>query len=176
MSAGKALVVIDAQTAMFHLSKPLHNSDTVLSNIRALIEKARNASAPVVYLQHSGSPTSVFAKGTAGWQIHSPITPQEMDIIIEKHKADAFFETTLEQRLRELSVETLVVCGFVTEGCVDTTVRRAASLGFKIELVRDAHSTTDSEVLTAGQTIDHHNAVLAIFAEVKKTAEVRFGS
>jgi len=174
MPAKKALLVIDAQDAMFHLSKPLHKSDTVLSNIQTLIDQARSASVPVIYLQHTGSQSGVFAEGSPGWNIHSSVAPRQGDLVVKKDKADAFCRTLLLQHLNELSVENLVVCGFVTEGCVDTTVRRASSLGFKIELASDAHSTTDGEVLPASQIVDHHNSVLAIFAEVKKATEIHF--
>jgi nicotinamidase-related amidase len=174
MPAKKALLVIDAQDALFHLSKPLHRSDIVLSNIQTLIDQARTAGSPVIYLQHTGSRNGIFAEGSPGWHIHPSVSPQQGDLVVEKHKADAFCRTLLLQHLNELSVENLVVCGFVTEGCVDTTVRRAESLGFKIELVSDAHSTTDGEVLQASQIVDHHNAVLAIFAEVKKATEIHF--
>jgi nicotinamidase-related amidase len=174
MPAKKALLVIDAQTAFFHLSKPLFQSDVVLSNIRDLIHQAKAVNTPIIYLQHTGSQNGIFGKGSPGWHIHSSISPREADIILEKHKADAFCGTELEQRLRELTVETIVVCGFATEGCVDTTVRRASSLGFKIELASDAHSTTDGEVLPAGQIVAHHNSVLGIFAEVKKVRDVHF--
>jgi nicotinamidase-related amidase len=174
MPAQKALLVIDAQVSMFQLSKPLYRGDGVLANIRMLLEQSRIAGTPVLFLQHSGAHDSVFAKGTPGWQIHPSVAPREGELVIEKHKPDSFYQTDLEQRLRELSVDTLVVCGFVTEGCVDTTVRRASSLGFRIELAGDAHSTTDGAVLSAGQIVDHHNAVLGIFAEVRKANEIRF--
>ena len=174
MPAKKALLVIDAQDALFHLSKPLHRSDIVLSNIQTLIDQARTARIPVIYLQHSSGQSGIFAEGSPGWQIHPSVSPRQGDLVIEKHKADAFCMTKLLQRLNELSVETLVVCGFVTEGCVDTTVRRASSLGFKVELASDAHTTTDGEVLPASQIVDHHNSVLASFAEVKKATEIQF--
>jgi uncharacterized protein (TIGR02246 family) len=67
-----------------------------------------------------------------------------------------------------------VVCGLATEGCVDTTVRRARSLGFAVEVAEDAHSTTDGPVLTAEQTVRHHNAVFKIFADVRPAASIRF--
>lgn len=174
MPAKKVLLVIDAQVALFHLSKPLYRSEIVLSNVRTLIDRARAGGIPIIYMQHSGSQDGVFGKDSPGCQIHPSLAPREGDIVLEKHKADSFCGTPLEQRLHELSVQELVVCGFVTEGCVDTTVRRASSLGFTIVLVSDAHSTTDGEVLGACQIVDHHNAVLAIFAEVKKTNEVHF--
>ena len=170
----KALLVLDAQVAFFHLNRPLYNAEIVLNNIRALIDRARAAGAPIVYLQHYAGQGSVFEKGSSGWQIHPSIGPQPEDSVIEKHKADAFQATPLEERLAQLAVRSIVVCGFVTEGCIDTTVRRASSLGFNVELARDGHSTTDGEILAASQIVDHHNSVLAIFAQVKNSDEIHF--
>jgi nicotinamidase-related amidase len=146
----------------------------VLGNIQTLIDQARAHAIPIMYLQHTGAQNTLFAEGSAGWQIHPSISPHENDSIIEKQKADAFQGTALEHLLNQLLVRSLVVCGFVTEGCVDTTVRRAASLGFNVELASDAHSTTDGAVLKASQIIDHHNHVLAIFAQVKESGEIAF--
>jgi len=170
----KALLVLDAQVAMFNLSKPLHSAEAVLGNIKSLIDAARSAGSPIVYIQHSGSRESVFARGSAGWQIHTTVAPNRSEIVMEKHTADAFNGTDLAECLERLSVGAIAICGFVTEGCVDTTVRRASSLGFQVELAADAHSTTDGQVLRAEQIIEHHNSVLAIFGEVKATDEIQF--
>jgi len=170
----KALLVLDAQVAMFNLSLPLHNADAALRNIKHLIRAARAADAPIVYIQHSGSQDGVFARGSEGWQVHPEVAPRQGDTIMEKQSADAFNATHLAELLERLSVGTIVVCGFVTEGCVDTTVRRASSLGLQVELAADAHSTTDGRVLRAEQIIEHHNSVLTIFAEVKATDQIKF--
>jgi len=64
---------------------------------------------------------------------------------------------------RELDIrgiKKLVITGLQTEYCVDTTCRRAYSLGYDVVLVKDAHSTWDSGDLSAQQIIDHHNNVL----------------
>lgn len=174
MSGRKALIVLDAQLAMFNLSRPLHRPDAVLRNVERLIDAARSADAAIVYMQHTGGDESVFARGSEGWRIHPAVAPLEGEAVMEKHAADAFHGTHLAEHLARLSVEAIVVCGFVTEGCVDTTVRRASSLGFRVELAADAHSTTDGAVLPARQIIEHHNSVLAMFGAVKGTDEIRF--
>ncbi|MBV9330399.1 MAG: isochorismatase family protein [Alphaproteobacteria bacterium] len=69
----------------------------------------------------------------------------------------------------------LIVCGMQTEYCVDTTVRAAHALGYKVTLVSDAHSTGNTQALSAGDIIAHHNLTLAgDFAEVIPAESVRF--
>ena len=165
MLSKKCLLVIDVQTAMFNLSRPLFNSEELINNIGNLIQNARSENAPIIYVQHSGGENSIFNKGSDGWNIHPSISPTEYDYTIEKKYSDSFMDTKLEETLKKLSVDKIVVCGLVTEGCVDTTVRRAFSLGYKVELASDCHSTTDSSVLTGEQIVKHHNEVFKIFAE-----------
>jgi nicotinamidase-related amidase len=58
--------------------------------------------------------------------------------------------------------------------CIDTTVRSAVSHDYKVTLIRDAHSTIDSDVLTASQIIAHYNDVLQWFANVKMEEDFEF--
>jgi nicotinamidase-related amidase len=66
--------------------------------------------------------------------------------------------------LRERDTQHLIVAGCMTEYCVDTTVRRAVSLGFDVTLAADGHGTWNSPTLNAGQIIDHHNRLLDQFS------------
>jgi uncharacterized protein (TIGR02246 family) len=153
---------------------PLFRGEALLDTVRDLLRRAREAGCPVVYVQHDGEAGGPFAPGSAGWRFHPSVAPEVTDTVVRKRHADAFAGTQLERVLRDAGVERLVVCGLVTEGCVDTTVRRARSLGFSVEVAEDAHSTTDGPVLTAEQTIRHHNAVFRIFADVTPAASIRF--
>jgi nicotinamidase-related amidase len=176
MTSRKCLLVIDAQSGMFNLKRPLYKSDSLLENIKSLIQKARAENIPVIFVQHYGSEKSPFQKGSAGWNFYPSISPNPNDYVIEKKHSDSFQNTELDEVLKKMGINHIVVCGLVTEGCVDTTIRRAYSLGYKIELASDCHSTTDSNVLTAEQIIKHHNEVFKIFSEVKKAGDILFNA
>ncbi len=95
--------------------------------------------------------------------------------MIEKETPDAFHKTTLHQKLKSKGIKRLVIAGLQTEYCIDTTCRRAYSLGYNVILVKDAHSTWDSTNLTAEQIIRHHNRVLGgWFATVKDENQIEF--
>ena len=84
-------------------------------------------------------------------------------------------KTTLHKELHERGIKKLFVAGLQTEYCIDTTCRRASSLGYEVVLVEDAHGTWDSSLLKAEQIIDHHNQVLGgWFATLKKESEISF--
>ena len=55
----------------------------------------------------------------------------------------------------------VIVCGYATEGCVDTTIRRAAALGYEVTIAADAHTTDDQPHASAAQIREHHNATLS---------------
>src|SRR5204862_4981255 len=65
-------------------------------------------------------------------------TPKPGDIVIHKPTASSFYRTDLEEQLRELGIDTLVVTGCSTSGCVRATVVDAHARGFKINVPEDA--------------------------------------
>jgi len=118
---------------------------------------------------------------TAG-QIHPSVLPTDDDPIVHKRWSDAFAGTTLKRELASRDVGHLVVTGAQTEYCVDATVRRAASLGYDVTLVADAHTTSASRLLSREQIVAHHNRTLPRLALVgpritaTSAAEVVIGS
>ncbi len=167
-----ALVIIDVQEAMFSYEDRFpFRGRLVLDNIISLLEKARACGIPVVYIQHTAE--DEYAKGTPTWQICSEIAPMEGEPVVEKPTWDAFYRTNLQEVLQGLGVTNLVIAGMQTEFCLDTTCRRAFSMGYDSVLVQDAHTTFDSRTMTAGEIIEHHNEVLGgRFARLKTTQEI----
>ncbi|GIN70931.1 isochorismatase [Bacillus sp. J14TS2] len=167
-----ALLVIDVQNAMFDKANPIYEGERLLKNLQELINKARTTNVPVLFVQHNDEE---FISGTPEWEIHSSISPKEGEIVIQKHTPDSFHETELQEKLESRQIQNLIVSGNQTEYCIDTTIRRAFSLGYRITLVKDAHRTWDSNSLSAQQIIDHHNEVLSnAFATLKETKEIQF--
>jgi len=167
MSAAKtALVVIDVQRGILAIpnlarKKEIDQAlDQTVARIVGLIARARTASVPVIYIQHDGSPGHRLEPETSGWPLRAEITPRPSEPVIRKHACDAFFETTLDADLSAAGITRLVICGCMTQYCVDTTVRRAVSLGYDVVLAADGHTTADTGTLPFEQIIAHHNALL----------------
>jgi nicotinamidase-related amidase len=181
-----ALLVIDVQQGILADPKLVRRKETdraldeTVLRIAGLIETARAASVPVVYVQHDGEPGHRLEPHTAGWPLRSEISPRPGDPVIHKRACDAFFETTLGTELEAAGIGRLVICGCMTQYCVDTTVRRAVSLGYDVVLVADGHMTSDTKTLQFEQIIAHHNALLNGFdagshaARVRPAAEIVF--
>lgn len=160
--AKKALIIIDVQEGIVKAPR-IHDADGVMRRIRALQDRARADGVPVLHVQHDGPKGHRVEKGTKGWNIHPVVQPDAGEQVIHKQASDAFFETSLRQELSKLGVSEIVIAGCMTQYCVDTTCRRAVTLGLDVTLAADAHTTADEGGLTAQQIIAHHNALLEGF-------------
>lgn len=172
LNKNTALLVIDVQVGIIEGFRAYRGRE-VLEHINKLLAKARALNIPIIYIQHDGGKGHPLEVGSEGWQIHPAIKPHEEDLIIRKRASDSFFETTLQRELEARGVEHLIVAGCMTEYCVDTTVRRAVSMGYDVTLVSDAHTTIDNKLLTAAQIIAHHNALLDGFDAGSHTITVK---
>lgn len=174
-----ALLIIDAQIGLVDLM-PAEVQTSVLPKIKALLSRARVSRIPVIYIQHDGGKGHPLETHTKGWEIHPSIAPADGEKIIRKKESDSFFETNLQEELRKRGITRLIVAGAMTEFCVDTTCRRATSLGYDVTLASDAHLTRGNKVLTAANIIAHHNLVLDDFGagehviRVKPSGEIAF--
>lgn len=157
-----ALLVIDVQKGLFEPTP--FDADQVISRINGLAARARKSGAPVIFIQHETAPGSALGHGSSGWDLLGSVQVEPDDHFTRKTTPDSFLKTRLEELLKKLQVTHLVVSGYATEFCVDTTTRRAAALGYQVTLAADAHTTHDKPHAN-GETIRaHHNATLPAMA------------
>lgn len=141
----KTLLIIDIQNDYFPGgANELTGAEEALAVAASMLACFRNAGLPIVHVQHIGSPASSFFKpGTTGAEIRREVLPAVGEALIVKEYPSGFRKTALEETLRKLGADELVVCGMMTHMCVDTTVRAAADLGFAVTLIADACATKD---------------------------------
>jgi nicotinamidase-related amidase len=169
-----ALLIVDVQQGMFELPSPLCRGEEVVQRIAGLLGRARAEGVPVVHIQHDGGPGHVLAKGSAGWPHHPLVAPRDGELVVEKRHSSAFHDTELHERLGQAGIDRLVVTGMQTEMCVDSACRGAASLGYRVVLVADGHTTYDTPVIAAELIIAHHNRLLGRgFAQLADAEQVR---
>jgi|SRR5580658_1257892 nicotinamidase-related amidase len=164
--ARTAVVVIDVQNGILagvsgdRGHETVYALDATVGRIAGLLDRARAAGTPVFYVQHDGGPGSPLQPHTPAWEIRAEIAPKPGEPVIRKRACDAFFETALHTDLAALHVTRIVVAGCMTQYCVDTSVRRAVTLGYDVVLAADGHATADAGGLRFEQIIAHHNNVL----------------
>ncbi|MEN6668771.1 cysteine hydrolase family protein [Psychrobacter sp. B38] len=154
-----AVLVIDVQNILFNPMPRPFEADLVVERINQVTAWARANKALVIYVQHEQIHSEI-AFETTGWQLQTHLNVADGDQLVRKTTPDSFLHTDLEALLKKNHIEHLIVCGYATEFCIDTTVRRAAGLGYSIELVSDAHTTHDKPHASAEQIRAHHNATL----------------
>lgn len=174
--ANTALLIIDLQEGLFSdRENPIYEENRLVETIGGLVERAHSADAPVFFILQCGKKGHMLEPGTPTWQVHHKIKPSDIDIIIHKHTPDSFHETNLQNELDAIGIRKLVITGIHTAYCVDTTCRRAYILGYDVVLVKDGHSTVDTDFLGAVKTIEHHNEVIGYrFADVIPASDIDF--
>ena len=153
----KALLVIDMQRALFAAGNR-HDSAGVISRINSLIAKVREKSLPVIFVRHNNEEDGLKLNSES-WQILDELDFRPTDTTVEKTNCDSFCNTDLSEKLTNMHVDELVITGCCTDFCIDTTVRQAASMGYKTIVASDAHTTADKPYLDAETIIKHHNFV-----------------
>jgi len=151
-----ALLIIDVQRALTAGPEAALDVDEVLARVNELSARARAAGAPVVVIQHEDDGPMRF--GTTAWELADGLVTTESDVRLRKQTTNSFHQTGLHELLQERQVSRLVICGLQTDFCVDTTVRQALPLGYRVVVAADAHSTIDGAI-PAAQIIAHHNYI-----------------
>ena len=132
-----ALMVIDMQRGVVG---DAFEVDRVIENISELIERARTADVPVIWVQHSDDE---LVEGSLAWQYIDELQRADDEPILHKRYGDSFEETDLETVLAERHVGHLVVTGAQTDACIRSTLHGALARGYDATLVADAHTTED---------------------------------
>ncbi|MFJ3893089.1 isochorismatase family protein [Streptomyces sp. NPDC090083] len=132
-----ALLLIDVQVGVV---AEAYARDTVVATIAGLVEGARAASVPVVWVQHSDDNVP---RGSDAWQYVPELTRHEPEALVPKSYPDSFEDTSLERVLAEAGVGHLVVAGASTDACIRSTIHGAFVRGYDVTLVADAHTTSD---------------------------------
>jgi ureidoacrylate peracid hydrolase len=179
--ARPALLVIDMQNGFLHPEgsvtrndQPLPNVERVVAETVELVAESRAAGLPVIFTQHVFRPDYVDAparlqakgvfkdgqqdlvRGTWDAAVVDELKPTSSDRVVEKNRYDAFLYTDLEQVLRTLGIGRLLVCGVVTNVCVESTVRSAEQRDFEVTVASDCTSAA----------AEYHGPALAAMAYI----------
>lgn len=150
------LIVVDMQVGLLD-GIPKHELAAVVGRINKLAARVRAGAGRVILIRHSGPAGDAYEPGSRGWQFLPEIDRHADDIVVAKTLNDPFCGTELRAFLEGLSPDRLLVAGWATDFCVDSTVRSAVSRGHKVVVVADGHTVSDRPHLDAPSVIRHHN-------------------
>lgn len=172
-----ALVLVEFQNDFTSEGGALHGAvaevmkkTDMLTNAASTLEAARAAGATVIhspiqfaegYNEITAHPYGIlkgvvdnnaFVKGSWGAEIVGDVAPQDGDIVLEgKRGLDAFASTNLDFILRSKGIRTVALCGFLTNCCVESTMRSAYEKGFNVVTLTDCVGATSMA--------EHDNAI-----------------
>ena len=149
-----ALVIIDAQQTYREGVMQLEGVEPALEECRALLERFRAADRPVFHIQHDAGPGSPYDVTAPIGQIASPVTPVDGEAVIVKNFPNSFANTDLDEQLKAAGIENLILVGFMSHMCVNSTARGAFTLGYNPTVVASATATRALPSRISDKTID----------------------
>jgi len=153
-----AMLIVDMQVGLLN-GAPKHDLRGVIERINRLAAKVRAQSGRVIFIRHCGRKGDDFEPQTPGWQFLPELLRDPADIVVQKDLNDPFAGTDLQDRLREIAPDRVLVTGWATDFCVDATVRSAVSNHYDVVVVADGHTLNDRPHLDAASVIRHHHWV-----------------
>jgi nicotinamidase-related amidase len=176
--AKRALLIIDVQNEYFTGKLPISYPAGSLDNVLQAMDAASAAGVPVVVIQH-GAPqpdSATFRRGSREWELHPAVAGRPRAMLIEKTLPGSFTGTQLAAWLHEREIDTVVIAGYMTQMCCDTTARQAMHQGLNVEFLCDATGTLAVKNGAGAVTAEElHRAILVTqamrFSTVLSTAE-----
>ena len=141
------LVIVDVQVGVV---SEAWDAQRVVNNIARTVERARDHSVPVIWVQHASDD---LVYGSPQWQWVPELVPAETEPLIHKQFNSSFEQTTLEDELARVGATHITLAGAMTNWCIRATAYGALERGYDLTLVKDAHTTANFD-LGDGKTIE----------------------
>jgi nicotinamidase-related amidase len=153
-----AMLIIDMQVGLLN-GDPKHDLPGVIARINRLAAKVRAASGTVIFVQHCGSKGDDFEPQTPGWALLPELHRDPRDVAVRKTLNEPFTGSDLQARLEDLAPDRVLITGWATDLCVDSTVRSAIANHHNVVVVADGHTMSDRPHLDAISVMRHHHWV-----------------
>lgn len=166
--AKSALVLIDCQNTYREGVMQLEGVEPALVQCAKLLARAREAGAPVIHIQHDAGPGSPYDVAAPIGTISDEVAPIKGEKVITKAFPSSFEQTDLDAELKRLGVTDLVLAGFMTHVCVNSTARAAFNHGYRTTVVGNATATRALPNPAGGALSAEavHNGALAALADI----------
>ena len=158
-----ALIMVDCQNTYREGVMQLTNVEPAILEAKKLLQMARDLGRPVIHIRHDAGVGSPYDLTATNGQISDEVAPIRGESVITKNYPNSFWHTDLEAQLKALGAQNLVIAGFMTHVCINSTARGAFNLGFNPTVVASACATRALE-LHNGKVIEAqtmHESALA---------------
>lgn len=136
-----ALILVDAQNTYRTGVMQLSGVEPALDACASLLARARALKVPVIHIQHDAGPGTPYDIRAEIGAIADKVAPAEGEPVVVKNYPNSFLNTDLDARLKALGVKNVVVAGFMTHMCINSTGRGAFNLGYAVTVPANATAT-----------------------------------
>ncbi len=153
MAGRSALLVIDMLRDFVEGPFAGPDAKALVTRVRAAVERARQLEIPVVFVCDAHAPEDPEFRvlpphalaGTPGAEIVPELAPRAGEAVVGKRRYSGFYDTTLEARLRDLAIDTIILTGLQTDCCVSHTAADGFFRGLRIVILEDAVAARTTE-------------------------------
>jgi nicotinamidase-related amidase len=139
--ADSTLILVDCQNTYTRGVMELEGVQAALDEAAALLDRARSAGIPVIHIQHDDGPGSLYDISGESGAIVSRVAPRDGEPVVVKNYPNSFVQTPLDDHLKSAGAQNLVIAGFMTHMCINSTARGAFNLGYAPTVVAGATAT-----------------------------------
>lgn len=163
-----ALVLIDCQNTYREGIMQLEGVEPALAQCAKLLKRACDSGAPVIHIQHDAGPGSPYDVRAHIGSIADVVAPAAGEKVITKAFPSSFEQTDLDAELKRLGVTDLVLAGFMTHVCVNSTARAAFNHGYRTTVVGNATATRSLKNPVGGDLSaeELHNGALTALSDI----------
>lgn len=175
------VVIVDMQKDFFKKERLLEQKDSLVKNINDLLVLTRNRGVPVIWIRQewkkdlSNAPKNIrqsgegyALEGTEGSHLVEGLKKLDEDYEVIKTRYSGFFNTNLDQLLKELKIDTLIFGGINTHACVRTAAIDAWQREYDVIIAKDCVGSYDDE---------HHHVTMKylklVIAKIKSNEEIK---
>jgi nicotinamidase-related amidase len=139
--AESTLVLIDCQNTYTGGVMELEGVQEALDEVEVLLDRARSAGIPIIHIQHDDGPGSLYDIDGDSGAIVPRVAPHNGEPVVVKNYPNSFVQTDFDDILKTANASNLVLAGFMTHMCVNSTARGAFNLGYAPTVVAAATAT-----------------------------------
>lgn len=138
-----ALIMVDLQNTYCEGVMRLKGVEEALVQARRVLDRARELGRPVIHIRHDAGVGSPYDVTAPIGQIADAVAPVAGETVITKLYPNSFIQTPLDDQLKALGINSVVLTGFMTHACINSTARGAFNLGYATTIVANATATRD---------------------------------
>lgn len=148
-----ALIIVDAQNTYTQGVMKLDGVDVAMQECKKLLERFRRAGQPVFHIRHDAGPGSPFDVNEHIGQIADEVAPIDGEPVITKAYPNSFAQTELDELIKPTGIKNLIITGFMSHMCINSTARGAFTLGYNPTVVASATATRALPSKVTGKTL-----------------------